>query len=399
MHADFVRINVTNQWAWSPWTSEECALEMLRASFEKNFLAADKTPDRSKVPLPVVIESIPEMMRFPIHALLAIQPPMGIEGLCSMTYGRGPSQIWVIGWKNFEPAMCLYIKWRREESRAHFPDPSQLEREVLRKHQLLVQEQVLRSEKVAAEHLFAVPRDLQMLFGTYDLFISATLTSPDEPLERAPTLHIGFSERRDMMQAGVDFGVMEGTMNLAFSPLVLSEFSRITSSRPEENTSRVPLPQECRPEKRKARCAFNREDHKEEKPTKNMTPEPTSPGMDSNMDIDTTSLASNSGRRVHATFRARCIKTGMVGGHTRSGFLDFNDEFTAFEGHLECPGSNNGHEEVWMLIRGIKIEAFPREMPKMWETYSAAAAQRQARMWAAVRKWRSVKLLSSPDIG
>ncbi|KAK3994294.1 hypothetical protein QBC44DRAFT_367820 [Cladorrhinum sp. PSN332] len=404
MYAQFTCINITQHWGClSSDNSEQEALDFVKQYFERNFLADDKiTPNRKKQPHPLIIESIPELFRFPIHALTTQQPPMGITGLCSMTCGRGPSQFVIIGWDNFELAMEAFLVRCRGELRALHPTSKQLKDEALRKHQLLLQEQAFNPRNTGIhEHLPAVPRNLHMLFGTYALFTTATLTPPGESPHRAVTLHVGIGQRSDMMQAAVDFGVMKGTMNLAFSPLVLYEFCRMASSHPEQHTSRVPRDSENQHRKRKAHSAFNRQDHEDEKPTKSISPGPSFSAADSLMDIDidTTTLIPKPERRVYVNFRGCCTETGNIDGNTRTGQLDFNDKFTSFDGYIEFPGPKKGDEEIWMPIRGIKTESFPERIPKMWETWSPGAAAQKAQMRDKVRAWRSASFCRYPVFG
>ncbi|KAK4164089.1 hypothetical protein QBC43DRAFT_353804 [Cladorrhinum sp. PSN259] len=392
-------INIATDWGWWPSHTEYDALKLLTQCLESNFLSSDKiTPDRTRRPHPLVFKSIPESFRFPIHALMSQQPPMGIVGLSSMSYGRGATQFVIVGWEPFEQEMEAFLLRHRRTLKSLQPTPKQLQQQALAQYRRLLQEKALKNGNVTIEHVLAVPRDLQMIFGTYALFTTARLTPPGEPLGQNLTLHIGFSPRNDMMQAALDFGIVEGTMNLAFSPLVLSSYAHMTSNQLHQHTSRVPRHASENCLKRKARCAFSRGNHQDEKPIKSTTPGPASNAKDSPIDVGMSGLTLHPRRRVHVTCRACCAETGRVDGKTRTGHLDFDETFTKFDGCIEFPGGGEEYEEIWLPLQGFKISSFPEKIPKMWETYGPAAEVRQSQMLETVRAWRSLVTSSSPEM-
>ena len=225
--------------------------------------------------------------------------------------------------------------------------------EVEEEHAALVKRAKTKSGAPKVNAKSSTPAVLQKIIGSY--VVRCSEIEEQWPSDHDLTLDIGCGPTPDVVQAAVEFNVIEGTMILGLTDSALDEVDRDASGSEdsEEDDSEEDDSEEDDSEE---------DDQDEEPPTsrKRAPPAPKKkPGRPKKPKASPT-------RRILLRIRGRETGEGETFYNSERGYLEFTDDtFTRFAGvvSLPCVGSNT-------VFEGFKVDLKPQQAAEPFEDFS-----------------------------
>ena len=314
--------------AWARLSTPLWLAEYDLDQFLAYYFLTDGKPDPSKTTEPLALRGFRQRRTLHVKA-------GSIPGLWTRSGGLEPNRTLCIGW-DFS-AVCaraseVYAEVEREE-KARADDRWA---EATKEHQALITQTKIGAQNVY--HRSSTPAILQKIVGSY--IVRCLFIEAQWPTEYDLTLDIHTGPSDDVMEAAVDFNVIEGTMLLGLEDSALDEVDVDTPEIDHGDEDEDEYEYEKPPASMK-RAALKLEGK---------------PGGEAPM------------RCILLRIRGRETGEGETFYDSEHGYLNFTDDtFTRFKGVVNLPhvGSNVNFE-------GLKVDAQPRKQAETFGDFSAA---------------------------